>query len=349
MHDGFPFFFGLFVWTICIRQVLFLIANKYRIFFFRFAQQQADYDSFLKDRADTLRVYHSVNGDLSCLKNHYSVRGLEHSIRGNSSPIWQIQKDQKALVATVLAEQDRQNITGLVDPDALRHQAAMRTAKSMLQAFQRGQMDAVEATACEVDYEEDDDDSDEDHEDEGDVETESHCEKSLSSKAETASNSPPLDLPKNTAIGKLSCVDVMSLHNMNLHLLEQLRNPTNPKRLRPTKNGKGALLSPFDDLDKELEQWDALYENQRKRRDSLSKVSRPEVSTTKVTSSLHKDANVTLADATECAISIANLRCDSLRNMGESSSYSGNHSPSLLELQAQRRHRQTGLVPATLD
>lgn len=43
-----------------------------------FHKQKTDYNSFLQDRIDTIRVYRSVNGNMSGLQDYYCTHGLEH-------------------------------------------------------------------------------------------------------------------------------------------------------------------------------------------------------------------------------------------------------------------------------
>jgi hypothetical protein len=268
-------------------------------------------------------VYHSVNGDLSCLRDHYSVRGLEHCVQ-SLAPL-QLQLNQKNLVAAVMAEQARQKQSGIVDPEALQQQATMRTTEAFLQALKRAQLDATEAASAGSSHNDPDSEDDEDDDEDDGAESQS-----ISSKAENGSESSQ---EKNACsseptkrFGKPTTVDIVSLRDMNMVLLDQMRSKSNARalpRALPRINGESSLITNeefFQEFDKEFEQWDALYQRQRERRDSLSH--RP--------TSLYRTASAAVV-VTNRALQISDYRRDSLLTSIKTFS----SCPSLLSLQSQ--------------
>jgi hypothetical protein len=267
-------------------------------------------------------VYHSVNGDLSCLRDHYSVRGLEHCIQ-SLAPL-QLQLNHKNLVAAVLAEQVRQKQSGIVDPEALQQQVTMRTTEAFLQALKRAQLDADEAASASSHNDPDSEDDDEDDNEDDGAESQS-----VSSKADNGTESSQEKNAFTSEVplpfGKPKTVDIVSLRDMNMVLLDQLRSKFNAKALPRQilrSNSESSLITNeefFQEFDKEFEQWDALYQRQRERRDSLSH--RP--------TSLHRTATAVVV--TSRMLQISDYRRDSLLTSTKSFS----SCPSLLSLQSQ--------------
>lgn len=242
---------------------------------------------------------------MGCLKEHYCIRGLEHYLQFQQPII--LQQSLKRLIAAVLSEQHRQQRAGSNDPDALKRQATMRTAEALQEALDRAAVDATDATA-------NDDDSGSDAEES--LQDASYCEDddcSFSSPATTnvshAEQAPSTRLsvfsvPVSDAgapSGKLFSVDVMSLHNMNLKLLQEMKAKAAARTTKPRGacGGSGAdaflpVSATLDEIDEELEQWDALYKLQRIRRDTLTGYRRP------------NSLSYTAATATDRALSITN-------------------------------------------
>jgi hypothetical protein len=282
-------------------------------------QQNKDYAAFLKDRVDTIRIYRSVNGDMSCLQDHYSARGLEPYLQ--SQQLVHFQLNQQRLIAAVLAEQMRQKQAGHTDPAALQQQVSKQTAEALKQALERASMDASDLAASDEDSVSDTDS----HQDSsfGDDDSSSPTKNELIQVPQMF-NVPMPDVV--TPPDRIFSVDVLSLHDMNLHLVEQMRAKVAAKT--KTKSDDELPDSTFEDIDKELEQWDMLYRMQRQRRDSLSGNGRS-------IASIH----YTASSASDYALAIANLRRDSL-----SSTKSFAMKPSLFSLQQQGLPMQARLA-----
>jgi hypothetical protein len=128
-----------------------------------------------------------------------------------------------------------------------------------------------------------------------------------------------LEPPK--LFGKPNTVDIVSLRDMNMVLLDQLRSKSSARAL-PRSSSESSLITNkefFQEFDQEFEQWDALYQRQRERRDSLSH--RP--------TSLYRTAAAVVV--TNRALQISDYRRDSLLTSTKSFS----SCPSLLSLQSQ--------------
>lgn len=223
----------------------------------------------------------------------------------------------------MLNEQLRQKQVGCKDPVALQHQASMRTADSLQQALKRASLNATDATATDGDMSDKDSHQGSSFSDDDSFSSAIKNDPTMPSVAEPPKRLSLYSVPLSKVPApscKLFPVDVMSLHNMNLNLLEQMRAKAAAESSTKKTSREGVFLSEstFDELDKELEQWNTLYRLQRKRRASLSTTRRP--TTTFM--------NCTEADATNHTMALSNLRCERL-----SKSFSLN--PSLLSLQTQ--------------
>jgi len=112
---------------------------------------------------------------MSGLSDHYSTRGLEPYLQFHRHAM--IQREQKALVAAVLAEQHRQKLIfgGVApDPEALQELVTRRSSRTLEEAVARAALDVVSTTtditsrdggeddgSSDAEEEEDDDNSDE--------------------------------------------------------------------------------------------------------------------------------------------------------------------------------------------
>lgn len=289
-------------------------------------RQHKDYASFLKDRLDTIRVYHSVNGDMSCLKDYYSARGLEQHLHFQQNLC--LQQKQRRLIAAVLSEQMRQKQGGCKDPEALQQQAALQTAEALEAAQQRAAMDAVDVMATTQTDEESVCDNhssvsgDDDEPLSPAVRSHPGREEALVRPSEVNVPMPDLSL----TAGKLNGVDIVSLRTMNMHLLNKMRAKVAAKSKKINScNNNELSSSTLEELDKELEQWETLYRMQLHRRDSLSQQS----SSSKPSTSVSLD--YIASTFTNHALAVSNIRRDSLSTAAKSFSMN----PSLISLQQQ--------------
>jgi hypothetical protein len=82
----------------------------------------------MKDRLDTVRVYQSVNGDMTHLQDHYTIHGLEHLL--DLKLYHELQRCQKQLVAAVVRAH-RQKLP----VETIRHVSLYHSAESTRRAL----------------------------------------------------------------------------------------------------------------------------------------------------------------------------------------------------------------------
>lgn len=94
-----------------------------------------DYATFLQDRIDTIRVYQSVNGNMSGLQDFYCITGLENFLQ--TDQLLRLQYKQKRLISEILLEQLRQKYLIAKNPDTLKDIAQRFTLDAQYEALQR--------------------------------------------------------------------------------------------------------------------------------------------------------------------------------------------------------------------
>jgi hypothetical protein len=85
-------------------------------------KQHQEYQYFMKERQDTVRVYMSVKGDMTHLQDHYTTRGLEHLL--DTKLYIELQQCQKRLVAAVVQAHRQKLSTETIRHVSLHHSAA---------------------------------------------------------------------------------------------------------------------------------------------------------------------------------------------------------------------------------
>jgi hypothetical protein len=89
----------------------------------------------MKDRLDTVRVYQSVNGDMTHLQDHYTIHGLEHLL--NMKLYHGLQRCQKQQVAAVVRAH-REKLPAETIRHASLHHSAASTRRALDKAGGRG-------------------------------------------------------------------------------------------------------------------------------------------------------------------------------------------------------------------
>jgi hypothetical protein len=252
-------------------------------------EQSKDYSSFLKDRLDTIRVYRSVNGNMSGLQDYYCTTGLEHFLHLNHPlTLKRIQKQKTSAVVTLHL---RQKLLQQNDPESLRQLATHLSLEARQQAQKRADSSSYVSTTGSIDGKSQAD-VDEEHLLTGDGTGYSHT-------GNLAKPMHPFSHPIPTmkaSCGKFFPVDVRSLREMNSQLLETLRSKA--ERTTNSDVGKDTVSSSatLNTIFRGSEQWESLNFLSADRRDSFSTAYRPSSST--------------VLEAMNCALAITNVCSD---------------------------------------
>jgi len=195
---------------------------------------------------------------MSGLSDHYSTRGLEPYLQFHRHAM--IQREQKALVAAVLAEQRRQKLIfgGVApDPEALQELVTRRSSRTLEEAVARAALDVVSTTTdiTSRDGGEDDGSSDAEEEEEDDDNSDEETPPSLPvpKLASVQSNSlqhlhmrisrmsttqhPPT---AHHLSARPFAVDLASLREMNRRLLQEMKGTSSTCNTTITTTNTGA-------------------------------------------------------------------------------------------------------------